>query len=169
MLRLSFPLAVLMAALAAPAVPAQTQEDADLKAIGAYTLTMPKYKSYLDGTLKMANVAVKNPAMMKGLDNLGNKSMAEQIKVLDGTPQLREAITATGLTPREFVLIMGAALQTGMAHALIKTGSLTPESAVKKAGVSGTNLEWYQQNSAEIERLTKEYQSKVPQGLDDPQ
>jgi hypothetical protein len=167
--KVSFPLAVLTAALIAPGVSAQTQEDADLKAIGAYTLTLPKYKSYLDGTLNMANVAVKDPAMKKGLENLGNQSMAEQIKVLDGTPQLRGAIATTGLTAREFVLIMGAALQTGMAHALIKTGSLTPENAVKKAGVSRANLDWYQQNSAEIERLTKEYQAKVPKGLDDPQ
>jgi hypothetical protein len=67
------------------------------------------------------------------------------------------------------VLIMGAALQTGMAHALIKTGAMAPEAAVKKAGVNRANLEWYQQNSAEIERLTKEYQAKLPKGLDDSQ
>ncbi|HEY7482688.1 MAG TPA: hypothetical protein VH680_19405 [Gemmatimonadales bacterium] len=151
----------------APTAAAQVSGDADLKAISSYTLTVPKYKQYLDALLNMANVAAKEPAISKGLDGLGNKSLAEQVKALDGVPQLRGGITAAGLTVGDFVLIQGAALQAGMAHAFIKSGALTPDSAVKQAGVSRANLEFYQKNEAEIERLTKEYQAKAPQLSED--
>jgi hypothetical protein len=160
-------LAVLVLPLAAPAAWAQSQADADLKAISGYTLTIPRYKQYLDASVNLANVAAKNPQLGQRLDGFGNKSLAEQVKLLEGVPQVRGAITATGLTTRDYVLTQGALLQAGMAYALTKGGSLPPDSVIKKSGVSRANLEFYQKNEAEIARLAKEAEAKAPKLPDD--
>ena len=159
-------LALLTLPLAAPAS-AQTPADDDLKAVSAYTLTMPKYKRYLDATVNLANMAVKNPKLAQRLDGVGNKSLAEQVKVLQGVPEVRGAITAPGFTTRDFVLTQGALLQAGMAHAFTKDGTLPADSVIEKSGVSRANLEFYQKNEAEIGRLAKEAQARSPKLPDD--
>jgi hypothetical protein len=161
------PLALLALLVTGPAALAQAQGDADLKAISSYTLTMPKYKQYLDATVNMANVAAKNPQLVQRLEGYGNQSLAEQVKLLDGVPQVRGAITATGLTTRDFVLTQGALLQAGMAYAMTKGMKMSPDSVIKKAGVSRANLEFYQKNEAEIGRLAKEAEARAPKPPDD--
>ncbi len=155
-------LALVALPLAAPAASAQSQGDGDLKAISAYTLTLPKYQQYLDATVNLANGAAKNPQLVQRLGGLGNKSLAEQVKLLEGVPQVRGAITATGLTTRDYVLTQGALLQAGMAHTLTKDAKMPPDSAIKRAGVSRANLEFYQKNEAEIGRLAKEAEARAP-------
>ena len=59
--------ALAVMALSLPAAAAAQQSDADLEAVSATTLTMPKYKQYLDATVNLANVAAKNPAMVEGM------------------------------------------------------------------------------------------------------
>lgn len=156
-------LAVLAVVLAAPAALAQSQGDADLKAISAHTLTMTRFKQYLDATVNLAHVAARNPQLAERLDGYGNKPLAEQVKLLDKIPQIRGAITATGLGTRDYVLTQGALLQAGMAYAMTKDGSVPAEKAIEGAGVSRTNLEFYQKNEAEINRLAKEAQARAPQ------
>jgi hypothetical protein len=158
--------AILVLSLASTAA-AQSQPDADLKAISATTLTMPRYKQYLDATVNLANLAAKDPGLKNRLEGFGNQSLAEQIKLLDRVPQVRGAITATGLTTRDYVLTQGALLQAGMAYAMTKGSGVPVDSVVKKAGVSRANLEFYQKNEAEIGRLAKEAEARAPKLPDD--
>jgi hypothetical protein len=160
-------LAVLALPLAAAPAAAQSQTDADLKAISAYTLTMPKYKQYLDASVNVANAAAKDPSLEARFEDFGNKSLAEQIKVMDGVPQVRSAIVATGLTTRDYVLTQGALMQAGMAYAMAKGAGMPVDSVVKQAGVSRANIEFYQKNEAEIGRLAKEAQARAPKPPDD--
>ena len=160
-------LAVLALPLAAAPAAAQSQADADLKAISAYTLTMPKYKQYLDASVNVANAAAKDPSLEARFEDFGNKSLAEQIKVMDGVPQVRSAIVATGLTTRDYVLTQGALMQAGMAYAMAKGAGMPVDSVVKQAGVSRANIEFYQKNEAEIGRLAKEAQARAPKPPDD--
>ena len=159
--------AVIGLSLAAPAAWAQSPAEADLKAINAHTLTLANYKQYLDATVNLANVAAKNPQVVKRLDGFGNKPLAEQVQLLDGVPQVRGAITATGLTTRDYVLTQGALLQAGMAYAMTKDAKMPADSVIKKAGVSRANLEFYQKNEAEIGRLAKEAEARAPKLPDD--
>jgi hypothetical protein len=153
---------LLASALSTAAGSAQSSGDADLKAIGAYTLTMPKYQQYLDATVNLANVAAKDPSLAQRMDGMGDKSLGEQVKLLDGVPAVKGAITASGLTTRDFVLTQGALLQAGMAYALTKDAKMPDDEVVKKAGVSKANLEFYRQNEAEIGRLAKEARGRAP-------
>jgi len=155
-------LAVLALPLSAASASAQSTVDADLKAISAYSLTMAKYKQYLDATINVANVASKDPTLEGRFEGFGNKSLSEQVKVLDGVPQIRSAIGATGLRTRDYVLTQGALLQAGMAYAMTKGSGIPVDSVIKKSGVSRANLEFYQKNEAEIARLAKEAEARAP-------
>jgi hypothetical protein len=153
--------------LASTAATAQSQADADLKAISAVSLTMPKYQQYLDATVNLANAAAKDPSLAQRMDGFGNKSLDEQVKLLDGLPPVKGAITATGLTTRDYVLTQGALLQAGMAYAMTKGTGVSVDSIVKQAKVSRANLEFYQKNEAEIARLAKEAEARAPKLKDD--
>ena len=141
---------------------AEAQSDADLKAIGATTLTMPKYKQYLDASVNLANVAAKNPGIADRMKGSGEKSIAEQVRALESDPQVRGAITATGLTTKDYVLTQWAILQSGMAYAMTKGSGVSQDEVAKKAGVSKANLDFYAKNEAEINRLAKEAQARAP-------
>jgi hypothetical protein len=117
--------------------------------------------------VNLANAVVKHPDLAPRLDGLGDKSLSEQIELLDGVPQVRGAISSTGLTTRDYVLTQGALLQAGMAYAMTKGSGVPVDSIVKQAGVSRANLEFYQKNEAEIGRLAKEAEARAPQLPDD--
>ncbi|HEY7614121.1 MAG TPA: hypothetical protein VH764_14050 [Gemmatimonadales bacterium] len=159
--------AITVMALSFSAGVVEAQSDADLKAVSATTLTMPKYKQYLDASVNLATVTAKNPGIaesFKGSDQ--DKSIAETVKLLESNPQVRGAITATGLTARDYVLTQWALIQAGMAYAMTK-GSTTPQDeVVNKAGVSKANLDFYAKNETEINRLAKEAEARAAQTAD---
>ena len=148
--------------LAAAPAAAQGQGDPDLKAVTAYTLTMPKYKQYLEASVNIANAVAKDTSVLPRLNAYGNKPMAEQIKVLDGIPVIRSAITAAGSTSRDYLLTQAALLQAGMVHAMTKDGKVPTEKMIADAGVNRANVEFYQKNEPEITRLAKEAEARSP-------
>ena len=143
-------------------VVAAAQSSEDLKAYGEYTLNLENYQQYLDAALNLANVAVMDSEVAKRVNGMGTQPLAEQVKQLNGFPEARGAIAKTGLTTREFVLVQGAALQAGMAHALVKSGKLSTDKAIKRPGVSRANLEFFQKNEARISRLVQDYVARKP-------
>lgn len=154
-------LAVMTLSLPAAAAAAQ-QSDADLKAISATTLTMPKYKQYLDATVNLANVAANNPGLAEGMKGDGEKSIDEQVRMFESNPQVKAAVTSTGLSTRDYVLTQWALLQTGMAYAMTKGTGASQDDMIKKAGVSKVNMNFYAQNEAEINKLAEEAKARTP-------
>jgi hypothetical protein len=154
-------------ALSLPAAAEAQQSDADLKAVSATTLTMPKYKQYLDATVNLANVAAKNPGLAEGMQGSGEKSIDEQVRTLESNPQVKAAVTSTGLSTREYVLTQWALLQTGMAYAMTKETGASQDDMIKKAGVSKANVDFYTQNEAEINKLAEEAKARTPAMPDD--
>jgi hypothetical protein len=159
--------AITAMALSLPAATAQAQSDADLKAVSTTTLTMPKYKQYLDATVNLASVAARNPGLAEGMKGSSEKSITDQVKALEGNPQVRASITSTGLSTRDYVLTQWALVQTGMAYAMTKGSPASQEEVIKKGGVSKANLDFYAKNEAEITRLAKEAEARVSQTPDD--
>ena len=154
--------ALAVMALSLPAAVEAQQSDADLKAVSATTLTMPKYKQYLDASVNLANVAAKNPTMAEGMKDSGEQSIADQVKTLESHPAAKAAIASTGLTTRDYVLTQWALLQTGMAYAMTKGSGATQDDMIKKAGVSKANMDFYAKNEAEINRLAEEAKARTP-------
>jgi hypothetical protein len=153
-------LAILVLALATTAATAQSPDD--LKAYGDYRLNIENYQQYLDASINLLNVAVMDPVLSKRLHDLGARPVAEQIKQLNGVPEARGAISRTGLTTRDYVLVQGAALQAGKAHTLVKSGKVSLDNASKKPGVSKANIEFYQQNEGRIASLLRDYEMRKP-------
>ncbi|HEY9506900.1 MAG TPA: hypothetical protein VIQ27_13055 [Gemmatimonadales bacterium] len=159
--------ALAVMALSLPAVVQAQQSDADLKAVSATTLSMPKYKQYLDATVNLANVAADNPGLAEGMKDSGEKSIADQVRALESNPQVKTAVTSTGLTTRDYVLTQWALLQTGMAYAMTKGTGASQEDMIKKGGVSKANMDFYAQNEAEINRLAEEAKARAPNVADE--
>lgn len=160
--------AVAVMALSLPAAAEAQQSDADLKAVSATTLTMPRYKQYLDATVNLANAAAKNPGLAEGTkDDGGGKSIAEQVKALESIPEAKAAITSTGLSTRDYVLTQWALLQTGMAYSMTQQAGASQEDMIKQAGVSKANMEFYAKNEAEIKKLAEEAKARTPAMADD--
>jgi hypothetical protein len=154
--------ALAVMALSLPAAAEAQQSDADLKAVSATTLTMPKYKQYLDATVSLANVAAQNPGLAKGMKDGGDKSIDEQVHALESNPKVKAAITSTGLSTRDYVLTQWALLQTGMAYSMTKGTGASQEDMIKQAGVSKANMDFYAQNEAEINKLAEEAKARAP-------
>lgn len=165
--RLHAAFASVMLTIAVPAASAQASADPDLKAISTYTLTMPKYQQYLDANVNIAKAASENPQLAGQLDGYGDKSLSEQIKLLDGIPPVKAAIADAGFTTRDYLLTQAALLQAGMAHAMTRDAKMPDDEVVQKAGVNKANLEFYRKNEAEINRLAKEAESRAPAGPDE--
>ena len=159
--------ALAVLALSLPAAIEAQQSDADLKAVSATTLTMPKYKQYLDATVNLANAAAKNPGLAEGMQGISEKSIDEQVKAIERNPEVKGAVTSTGLTSRDYVLTQWALLQTGMAYTMAKGSGATQEDVIKKAGVSKANLDFYAKNEAEINRLAEEAKARAPAAAND--
>ena len=154
--------ALAVMALSLPAAAPAQQSEADLKAVSATTLTMPKYKQYLDATVSLANVAAKNPGLAEGMQDGGEKSIDEQVKMLESNPQVKAAVTSTGLSTRDYVLTQWALLQTGMAYTMTKGTGASQDDMIKKAGVSKANMDFYAKNEAEINKLAEEAKARTP-------
>ena len=154
--------ALAVMALSLPAATAAQQSDADLKAISAITLTMPKYKQYLDATVNLANVAANNPGLAEGMKGDGEKSIDEQVRMFESNRQVKAAVTSTGLSTRDYILTQWALLQTGMAYTMTKGTGASQDDMIKKAGVSKANMDFYAQNEAEINKLAEEAKARTP-------
>jgi hypothetical protein len=150
------------AVLVPAAAAAQSQGERDLAVVTKYTLTMPKYKQYLDAMVNIGLAAAKDSTQFSGLENSGELSLDQQIAQYDKIPAVRRALGSAGMSTRDFVLTQYALLQTGMAYGMMKQMKLTPDSVAKATKVSRTNLDFYAANEAELTRLGKEAEARVP-------
>ncbi len=157
-------LALVLPGLLSTAAAAQKSGGKDLQTISAYTLTMPKYTQMTTAMMNLGKAAQMDPSLAAALENSGNLSLDDMAARFDGVPPLKKAIGDAGLTPREFAVAQGAALQAGMAYGIMKQYKLSPDSVSKSTGVSKANLEFIRVHEAEIERMGREMQAQMPQG-----
>jgi hypothetical protein len=139
------------------------QSDKDLKEISAYTLTMPKYRQFMNAMVNLGKAAQADSSLGDALEDSGNLSIDQLAARYNSVPPIKAAITKAGMTPREVALAQGAFLQAGMSYGLMKQLKLSPDSVVKVTGVSRANLEFFRVNEAEINRLSEEMQARMPQ------
>ena len=95
-------LALVLPFLLAPAAAAQGQADKDLKAISAYTFTLPKYKQLMTAMLNLGNAAKADPKVAGALEGSGNLSLDEMTMRLQSLAPARKAIVDACINPREF-------------------------------------------------------------------
>jgi hypothetical protein len=158
----AFALALAVPFLFAKGAAAQGQGDKDLKAISAYTLTMPRYRQFMNAMLNVGKAAQKDSTIGAAFEGSGNLGLDQLVARYNSVPAVKSAITGAGMSPREFALAQGAFLQAGMSYGLMKQLKLSPDSVVKTTGVSRANLEFFSANEAEITRLNKDLEAQMP-------
>ena len=78
------------------------------------------------------------------------KTLSEMAARIDAVPALSAAVRGAGMTSREFATAQLALLQTGIAHALLKS---SPAGTPPPAGVLKENLEFFRLHEKELESL----------------
>lgn len=155
-------LALALPCLLSSTATAQRSADNDLRAISAYTLTMPKYKQLMTAMANLGRSAQRDPKVGAALEGSGNLGIDQMVARLDAVPPVKQALGDAGLSTREFAVAQGAMLQSAMSYGIMKQYKLSPDSVSKSAGVSKANLEFFRANEAEIERMGKEMQAQMP-------
>ena len=158
----AFALALVLPLLLTTIGAAQGQSDKDLKAISAYTFTMPKYRQLMKAMVNLGKAAERDPKLAATLETSGDQSLDQMAASYQRVAPARKAIADAGLTTREYAVALGAMLQMGMSYGIMKEYKLTADSVSKATGVSKANLEFYGTHEAELIRMSKEMEAAMP-------
>ena len=153
------------AAVAAAAVPADAQSSPDERVIAAYTLTMPAMRKAGAATERMLELVLRDEGLARELETLAQEedesdaqSIADIVAAYDRMPKLKGAITGTGLSVREYVV-----MQLAMMQAAIVVGFQDPENSGKEItipdGVSKANVAFVRSNWDELQRMSARMQA----------
>lgn len=153
-------LAALLVAPAFVARPAAAQGSADEKAIAAYRLSMPALQKAGRATERMLELVLRDASLAEELearareeeDGNDGQTIADIVAAYDRMPKLKGAITGTGLTVREFIV-----MQLAMMQAALVVGFQDPENTGKAItipdGVSKENVAFVRANWDELQRM----------------
>ena len=150
---------------------AQAQDD--LRDISKYRLTMDKYDRYLQAQMNIATAmknmtpAEREAAQAQSDDN--DASLDEMVASVEKNDFMVKAVRQAGLSPREYVMVMMATLQAGMASAVLKMRpNDNQDSLANEMQTNPDNIRFVRDNEAELTRKQKEIADKMEQmGLTD--
>jgi hypothetical protein len=141
-----------VALLTPPASQAQASSDRDTREISSYVLTDAAFAKYTQATRNLSAAAKQMPSDCD--DATGAKSLDDYVARVNAIPEARAAISAAGMTTREYVVFGWSVLQSGMAAwALDQPGGTLP------AGTSMANVNFYRANAAAMQKLGAETKS----------
>jgi cytochrome c-type biogenesis protein CcmH/NrfG len=137
---------------------ASSEVDRDETELQQYRLTMPKIRQMAAATLAFAKEMEQDPALaakIKHSDDPEPKTLADFAARINKEPRLAAAITAAGLTPREYATLVLCYFPTMFAYALKKQG------AIKELpkNILSENLALIEANEAELTRINKELEA----------
>jgi hypothetical protein len=138
--------------LVATASPSDAQGPATLRAIGEYRLTMPTLRKLIAAGKAVntgpdaatINAAMGRPAM----------SIEDLIGVIDRYPPLKQAVSASGLSAREFATSYLAYLYTVRHLADAEMRKAQGQTVGPPAHVRPDNVQLVRDNQAELSRLS---------------
>jgi hypothetical protein len=147
-----------VALLAVPlAAPLQAQEryggltPAERAELVGYRLTMDNIGKAVAASARLREME-KDPKFQALRDKEEAKSFSEAITKMNGTPQIRAAIEASGLTSKEFMLTVIELASTRSAVKLQAMGGPAAKAAASLP-TSPQNLQFYAAHQADIEKV----------------
>lgn len=148
---------VLIACAACLALPpvawSQGLPDADTREVNSYRLSAPALAKYADANRRLTEVFADNPPPC---DEAADESLSGMAAQLDAIPAVQAALSAAGMSSREYIVFGLAGFQAGMgAWALTEGGGELPP------GVSEENVTFYQEHETEFRAIS------APASLDD--
>jgi hypothetical protein len=141
-----------LSGLVATASPSDAQGPATLRAIGEYRLTMPTLRKLIAAGKAVSsgpdasaiNAAMGGPAM----------SIEDLIGVIDRYPALKQAVSASGLSAREFATSYLAYMYTARYLADAEMRKAQGQTISPPAHVRPDNVQLVRDNQAELARLS---------------
>jgi hypothetical protein len=129
-----------------PVASALASPDADAREVSSYRLSEPALAKYADATRRLSGALAENPPPC---DDRSDDSLSAMAARLDANPGASAAMSAAGMTSREYLVFSLALVQAGVgAWALTEGGGELPP------GVSEENVAFFQANEAEIQELS---------------
>jgi hypothetical protein len=135
------------ACLALPPIAwSQGLPDADTQEVNNYRLSEPALAKYTDANRRLSEVFAENPPPC---DEASDESLSGMAAQLDAIPAVQAALSAAGLSSREYIVFGLAGFQAGMgAWALTEGGGELPP------GVAEENVTFYQQHETEFQAVS---------------
>jgi hypothetical protein len=133
--------------------------------VASYELTMDRIDRMYDVQRNLA-MAMKDmsPAEREAFDASVDpgESMDEMVRNLESNAVMKEALDDAGMSARDYVTGMFAMMQAGMAAAVIEMRpNDDADSLVREMNASMDNVEFMQQNRAELERKQQELEAEL--------
>lgn len=144
---------VFLAAICGRPIGAATSDDADLRELSRYTLTMTDVRKFAAANAELA----KHPKAEDEDEEAGGgdgESLDEMAARIGRIPEARKAIEGAGLTVRQYAVITMALFQAAFAQYAVEQGADINKVA-KDAGVNPANIRFVKDNKAELEKLQK--------------
>ena len=139
--------------LVSAASAADTQGDRDGKEVSNYVLTEAALAKYTQATHKL-QLLLKNSAAACDDDSENPKSLDAMAAKLDAVPGAKAAMTAAGMSAREYMVFSMSLVQNGMAAwALDQPGGKLPP------GTQMVNVKFYRAHEAALKKLGEEAKS----------
>lgn len=153
------------AALACLPGTGRAQSTSDEQAIAAYKLTMPAMRKAGQATERMLELLLRDDGLAKELETLAQEEgageeqgIADIVAAYDKVPKLKGAITGSGLSVREFVV-----MQLAMMQAALVVGFQDPDNTGKEItipdGVSKENVAFVRTNWDALQRMSARTQA----------
>jgi len=156
-------------AVAAASAPLAAQNDADVKAIESFRLTMPvltrmsQVQENIYTTVKAHPELAKKYADQKDDDEEDAKTLDDMARRLDKVPEFKAALIKAGFTPRGYMVATMAMFQAAMTAAVLEMpgADRSKVSANTMANVAflkahAAEMQRMQARAKEIEKLTKQ-------------
>lgn len=146
-------------AATAPAPAAAHLAAVDERALASFRLTSDNVAKATRASENIAQAITNNPQFATTLEQQADhngdaQNLQDVVDRISSLPPMRTAIEDAGISPRDFVLVMFATMQAGMADAFAKQGQATKIPASIPKG----NIDFVSKHGAEIARLEKAIQ-----------
>lgn len=145
-----------------------TSGDQDLADITNYKLTMDKVNKWYDAQRNMAmKVKDMSPAERAALDSTegtdaANGSLDDIARNIEKHPQMRDAVRAAGLSPREYATLTMSLVQSGMAAGVLKMRPKdNQDSLVREMKANRDNVRFMQEHEAELNQKQQAMQAEM--------
>lgn len=140
----------LLAAVCGEQAHSATGDDADLRELSRYQLTMADVRKYAAANANLA----KHPTVEQDDDDAEdeNESLDEMAARIESIPVARKAVEAAGLSARQYVVITMALFQASLAQYAVDQGA-DPGKVAGETGVNPANIRFVKEHKAELEQM----------------
>lgn len=175
-------LAALVFSVAAASAPLTAQNDADMKAIESFRLTVPvlnrmaQVQEHMYATVKAHPELARKYADQKDDDEEEDaKTLDDMARRLDKVPEFKAALIKAGFTPRGYMVATMAMFQAAMTSAVLDMpgADRSKVSANTMANVTflkahAAEMQRMQARATEIDKLTKQQSGESEDGESEP-